>query len=83
MTLIPNYKDEAKRLINESYEPADILSKEVKFTTGEMVDNLKTFLPESWVDDHFVYEVLTELGYKPQEENSLRFFWYFKKRNNV
>jgi hypothetical protein len=35
---ILNYKEEVKRLISENYEPADVLSKEFKFTYEALIE---------------------------------------------
>lgn len=75
-----NYKEELKKLISESYEPADMLSKEIEFSTGALTLQLKTILPYNAIDDHLVYEALTELGFKPQEKEPLLFYWYFRRK---
>lgn len=78
-----NYKDEVKRLISENYEPADTLSKEFRYTTEALTENLKKVLPYNSVDEHMVYEALRELEYEPKEEEPLDFYWYFKRKNNI
>lgn len=79
---IINYKDEVKRLISETYEPADMVNKEFKQTTASITLFLKTILPYNSIDDHLVYEALLELGFQPKEEKPLRFYWYFKRKND-
>ena len=78
---IINYKDEVKRLISDTYEPADMVNKEFKQTTGSITMFLKSILPYNAIDDHLVYEALLELGFQPKEEKPLRFYWYFKRKN--
>ncbi|WP_417365885.1 hypothetical protein [Flavobacterium beibuense] len=80
MPFFIDYKEEVKRLIEESYEPADVLSKEFRYTTEGLVHNLRNILPENSVNDHIVYEVLQELGYEPKEEEPLQYYWYFKRK---
>lgn len=81
MSLILFPKDEVKKLITEMYEPANMLNKEFRFTTMELTIKLMNILPR--VDDNDVYEALTELGYQPEEENPLEYYWYFKRKNNI
>ncbi len=79
---IINYKEEVKRLICDSYEPADMVSVEFKYTTKEIVCNLKKVLPDNAVDEHLIYEALQELNFEPKEESPLEFYWYFKRKNH-
>jgi len=75
-----DYKEEAKRLISESYEPADIISKEFQMSTADIVQHLRKILPENQVDDHLIYEALTDLKFQPKEKSPLEFYWYFKRK---
>lgn len=79
MPFILDYKEEVKRLISESYIPADTLSKEFEMTTKKIVSNLRKILPYNAIDEHLVYESLLELGFEPKENEPLSFFWYFKR----
>lgn len=81
MALILFHKDEVKKLISEMYEPANMLNKEFRFTTLELTMKLMNILPR--IDDNDVYDALTELGFKPEEENPLEYYWYFKRKNNL
>jgi hypothetical protein len=78
---IINYKDEVKRLISDSYEPADMVNKEFQYTTFELTMHLKNILPDNAIDEHVIYEALLELGFQPKEEKPLVFNWYFKRKN--
>lgn len=80
MPYIIDYKEEVKKLITESYEPADMLSREFRYSTGSIVMFLKRILPDNAIDEHVVYEALQELGFQPQEEKPLQFYWYFKRK---
>lgn len=80
MPIFVDYKEEIKRLITEMYEPADVVSKEFKKTTYNLVSGFKTILPENEVTEHIIYEVLLELGYQPKEEKPLQYYWYFKRK---
>lgn len=80
---ILDYKEEVKRLISQSYEPADALSKEFQFTTEKLTENLLKILPYNAIDEHLVYEALKELDFEPKEEKPLVYFWYFKRKNNI
>lgn len=75
-----DYKEEVKKLISETYDPADMLSKEAEFTTEILTENLKRILPYNAVDEHIVYECMVELGYKPQESEPLIYSWYLKRK---
>lgn len=81
MNLILFPKDEVKKLITEMYEPADLLNKEFRFTTLELTLKFMNILPR--IDDNDVYEALIELGFQPEEETPLEYYWYFKRKNNV
>lgn len=78
MAIILFYKNELKNLITKMYEPADMISKEFRFTTMELTEKLISILPR--IDDHDVYEALLDLGFTPQEENPLEYYWYFKRK---
>lgn len=80
MSLILFPKDEVKKLITEMYEPADLLNKEFRYTTLELTYKFVNILPR--LDDNDVYEALIELGFKPEEEKPLEYYWYFKRKNN-
>jgi predicted Zn-dependent protease with MMP-like domain len=80
MAYVIDYKEELKKLISESYESADTLSKEFKMTTEMIVIFVKKVFPDNAVDDHLVYQALSELGFKPEEEKPLQYFWYFKRK---
>jgi hypothetical protein len=82
MAQLFDYTDEVKRLITEMYEPADVTDKEFEYTTGDITNNLQCILPRKAVDEHMVYEVMTELGFKPQEKNPLEYYWYFKRKKD-
>ncbi|MFW0737573.1 hypothetical protein [Flavobacterium sp. T12S277] len=75
-----DYKEEVKKLISENYEPADLSSKEFKYSTLKLVRNLKVILPHNAVDEYLVFEALLELGFEPKEEKPLLFYWYFKRK---
>lgn len=77
-----DYKEELKNLISEEYEPADSLSKEFQYTTEMATELFLMVMPTKSIDEHTVYEVLTELGYKPKEdpEVPLLYNWYFKRK---
>jgi len=77
---ILDYKPEVKRLISENYEPADVLSKEFKKTTFELLVGFSSILPPNSIDENLLYEVLTEMGFEPKEEDPLVFFWYFRRK---
>lgn len=81
MGLILFPKDEVKQLITQMYEPANMLTKEFRFTTMELTLKLMNILPR--IDDNDVYEALVELGFKPEEEEPLEYYWYFKRKNNI
>lgn len=81
MAIILFPKDEVKKLISEMYEPANMVNKEFRFTTLELTMKLMNILPR--IDDNDVYDALTELGFKPEEENTLEYYWYFKRKNNM
>lgn len=81
MPFFIDYKEEVKRLISETYEPSDIINKEFKMSTFDIVMHLRTILPDRAVDEHVVYEALQELGFEPKEEKPLAFFWYFRRKN--
>lgn len=76
---ILDYKQEVKKLISQSYVPADLLSKEFEYTTLEIVANMMRILPMAAIDEHLVYEALLELGFEPKESKPLVFSWYFKR----
>lgn len=78
--IVLDYKEEVKRLINENYEPADLLNKEFQMSTLQLLENLKIILPHNAINEHLVYEALLELGYEPKEEKPLFFYWYFKRK---
>lgn len=79
-TFIINYKEEVKKLISETYAPADMISKEVEFTTEQLTDNLRRILPFNAVDEHLIYECMIEMAYKPQESEPLIYSWYLKRK---
>jgi len=79
MPYIIDYKEEVKRLLFEGYEPADLLNKELDFTTEQITDFLKSLVPANAINQHLVYEALLELGYQPQEAEPLQFRWYLKR----
>lgn len=81
MDLILFPKEEVKKLIADMYEPADLLNKEFRFTTLELTLKFMNILPR--LDDNDVYEALIELGFKPEEESTLEYYWYFKRKNNI
>jgi ubiquinone biosynthesis protein COQ9 len=76
---ILNYKNEVKKLISQSYTPAEVLSKEFEYTTDKLVENFQRIIPFQSVDEHVVYEALIELGFEPKESEPLVFSWYFKR----
>jgi hypothetical protein len=78
MALILFYKDEVKKLITKMYAPADLISKEFRFTTHELTEKLLSILPKIEYND--VYEALLELGFEPHEENPMEYYWYFKRK---
>lgn len=82
MSLIFDYKEKVKELITESYAPAYFVSSEFKYTTMEITALLQNILPDKSIDDFMVFEALTELGFKPKEEQPLHFSWYFKRIND-
>jgi capsular polysaccharide biosynthesis protein len=77
---IIDYKTEVKRLIQENYEPADMLTKEVEKTTKDLVEGFSNIMSSKQVDEHVVYEALIELGYTPKEKEPLSFSWFFKRK---
>lgn len=79
-TFMLNYKDEVKNLISETYEPVDLLSKEIQTTTEMLTASLKQVLPHNAVDEHLVYECMKELGYKPEESEPLVYLWFLKRK---
>jgi hypothetical protein len=79
MPYIIDYKEEVKRLLSEGYEPADLLNKELDFTTAEITDFLMSLIPAKAINQHLVYEALLEMGYQPQESEPLQFRWYLKR----
>ncbi|MEN9907130.1 MAG: hypothetical protein RLZZ540_271 [Bacteroidota bacterium] len=81
MGLILFPKDEVKQLITQMYEPANMLNKEFRFTTMELTLKLMNILPR--IDDNDVYEALVELGFKPEEEATLEYYWYFKRKTDI
>lgn len=80
MPIIIDYKEEIKRLISNMYEPADLVSKEFRKTTAELVEGLRGILPENAVNHHVMYEALVELGFDAKEEEPLQYYWYFKRK---
>lgn len=74
-----DYKEEIKRLLSESYVPADTLNKEFEMTTNQLLLNLRNILPYNSIDEFMVYEALLELGFKPNEKTPLEYFWYFRR----
>lgn len=74
-----DYKEEVKRILSESYIPADIVSKEFEMTTADIYGNLQNILPKNSIDEFIVYEALMELGFEPKEIDPLKFLWYFKR----
>ncbi len=80
MPFMINYKEEIKRLISETYVPADALNKEFKYTTIDLVMHFRNIMPDNQIDEHLVYEVLQELQFEPKEEKPLVFYWYFKRK---
>lgn len=77
---IIDYKKEVKRLIEETYEPADIVSVEVEKTTTDLVQGFRQIISSKQLDEHLVYEALIELGYSPKEKEPLSFYWLFKRK---
>lgn len=79
---IVDYKEQVKKLISETYEQADLISKEFELTTEKLVENLQGVLPCNAVDEHLVFEALSELNFTPKEDPNepLKFFWYFKRK---
>jgi hypothetical protein len=75
-----DYKEEVKKLILEKYCPADPDSNEVEKTTEDLVSSFQKVIPHKAIDGHVVYQALTELGYKPKEQEPLVFMWYFKRK---
>lgn len=82
MPFMIDYKDELKRLISETYEPADMLSSEFQKTTLEIIEGFEDVIPNNQLDEHLVFEALTELGFTPKENPMLPlvFKWYFKRK---
>lgn len=74
-----DYKEEVKKLISEMYEPADSLSKEFQTTTKSILKKLLNVMPSNAIDEHLIYEALSELGFTPKELKPLDFYWYFKR----
>lgn len=81
--MILDYKEEVKKLISETYAPADMVSKEVEKTTEELVSSFRNVMPTKALDEHTVTEALFELGYKPKEKEPLVFIWYFKRNDKT
>lgn len=79
MPFFIDYKEELKKLISESYVPADSLSKEFEMTTEAIYYNFMNVMPPNSIDPHMVYEVLIELDFRPKESEPLVFHWYFKR----
>lgn len=77
-----DYKEELKKLISEEYEPADSLSKEFEYSTETITALFQNVMPARSIDEHLVYEALSELNFVPKEnpEIPLAFFWYFKRK---
>lgn len=80
MPYVVDYKEELKRLISETYEPADSLNKEFEKTTEEIVYGFRNILPENAIDDHLVYQAMLELKFEPKENPPMEFSWYFKRK---
>lgn len=77
-----DYKEEVKRIISDTYEPADFISKEFAYSTAQLTELLMNIIPSGVIDEHLVYESLLELGFKPKENETkpLLFEWYFKRK---
>jgi hypothetical protein len=78
-----DYKEAVKKLISETYAPADMISKEVEKTTQELVSSFRNVMPTKALDEHVVTEALFELGYTPKEKEPLEFIWYFKRNDKT
>jgi ubiquinone biosynthesis protein COQ9 len=79
MPFFIDYKEEVKKLISESYIPADSFSKEFEMTTELITENFLKVLPRNSIDEHLVYEALVELGFQPKENSPLEYLWYFQR----
>lgn len=64
------YRDRIKDLINDLYIPGEtgISNHDLRVTTAGIVRDLKLVIPESFIDEPTVYEVLEELNFKPKYE---------------
>lgn len=75
-----DYKEEIKKLISISYEPANMIDKELEMNISDLVESLRNVLPYKAVDDHLVYEALTELNFVPHEKGPLEYIWFFRRK---
>lgn len=78
--MIVDYKEAIKKLIHDTYQPANMVTKEVQKTTPELVASFRNIMPSKQIDEHIIYEALTEMGYTPHEATPLEFYWYFKRK---
>lgn len=81
--MILDYKEAIKKLISETYAPADMVSKEVEKTIQDLVFSFTQVFPSKLIDEHLVTEALLELGYTPKEKEPLVFVWYFKRNDTT
>lgn len=79
---VVDYKEQFKKLVEETYQDADMLSKEFQYTTDDLISRFSKVMPYNALDDHLVFEALSELGFTPKEdpEEPLSFYWYFKRK---
>ena len=81
--MLLDYKESVKKLISETYAPADMVSKEVEKTIQDLVCSFSQVFPSKLIDEHLVTEALLELGYTPKEKEPLEFVWYFKRNDKT
>ena len=55
MPFMIDFKEEVKRLISETYEPADLLSKEFEKTTASILLGFSPVFPGNELDEHIIY----------------------------
>jgi len=82
---ILDYGKEVKELLQEWFEtPAgQQTGSYVKLSFADICQNIKQVFPDT-VTDNLIYEVLRELGYRPEpkQKNSIEFVWklYYKDK---
>lgn len=62
------FSDLAKKLITDLYYQGTPEEYDIKFTTLEILFQLKSILPSNSIDEYMVLTILEELGYKPGYE---------------